>query len=213
MRGWAVERGGVPVKIYTRKGDRGDTSLFGGVRVPKDDTRVDAYGMVDELNSVMGVVIAGLPEELGDWSERLLALQSDCFTIGAILATPKRGESKPSHIGDLSDSRVTDLESWIDELDEELEPLAAFILPGGTVPAAAFHHARTVCRRAERAVVKLERQEALEPTLLKYLNRLSDLLFTLARAANARLGVEDKEWRPGGGLAGERGDRDRTEAE
>lgn len=186
------------MKIYTRKGDGGDTSLFGGKRVPKDDARVNAYGMVDELNSVMGMAIAGLPEELRDWVDRLLALQSDCFTIGAILATPKMGEAKPAHIRDLSDSRVTDLESWIDELDEKLEPLEAFILPGGSVTAAAFHHARTVCRRAERAVVGLERQEARDPTVLKYLNRLSDLLFTLARAANARLGVEDAEWRPGG---------------
>jgi cob(I)alamin adenosyltransferase len=189
------------VKIYTRKGDRGDTSLFGGKRVPKDDPRVGAYGIVDELNSVMGIAIAGLPEELRDWTGRLLALQSDCFTIGAVLATPKTGESKPAHIPDLSDSRVSDLESWIDELDDELEPLQAFILPGGSVAAAAFHHARTVCRRAERAVVGLQRHESLDPTVLKYLNRLSDLLFTLARAANARLGIEDAKWRQDGAEA------------
>ena len=185
------------MKIYTRKGDQGDTSLFGGERVAKSDPRVDAYGTVDELNSVLGVAVVTLPQELAAWKEPLTAIQSDCFTIGATLATPASRDEKPEHIPDLPGSRVTELEAWIDRLDEELEPLRAFILPGGAPSAAALHHARTVCRRAERSVVALDRQESVDPTVLEYLNRLSDLLFTLARAANARAGVADVEWRKG----------------
>lgn len=170
--------------------------MFGGRRVSKDDVRVDAYGMVDELDSTIGIAIAGLPDQLLGWREPLTRIQSDCFTIGAMLATPESDGSKPARIPELNERRVGELEDWIDELDEELEPLKSFILPGGSSTAAAFHHARTVCRRAERAVVALDRHEKLEPVLLKYINRLSDLLFTLARAANAQLGVEDVLWRP-----------------
>lgn len=185
------------MKIYTRKGDSGDTSLFGGQRVSKDDLRVQAYGTVDELNSALGVVIASLPQKLEDWRASLLEIQCDCFTLGANLATPATGAAKPKHIPDLPAARVTVLEVWIDKLDEELTPLKAFVLPGGTPSAAALHLARNVCRRAERCVVALAKSAELDPGILKYLNRLSDFLFTLARAANARQGVTDVVWHPG----------------
>jgi cob(I)alamin adenosyltransferase len=184
------------VKIYTRKGDSGETSLFGGRRVPKDDVRVEAYGDVDELNSALGLAVALLPARLEEWRSRLVRIQSDCFTIGAILATPKAADARPGHIPGLAETRVGELEAAIDELDEELEALHAFVLPGGSESAAALHLARSICRRAERAVVTLARSEAVEPVVLEYLNRLSDLLFMLARAANARQGVADVEWHP-----------------
>jgi cob(I)alamin adenosyltransferase len=182
------------VKIYTRKGDKGETALFGGRPVSKDDIRVEAYGTVDELNSVIGLAVAQLPEVMADWREPLLSIQSDCFALGAILATPKIGATKPEHIPVLPDARVEQMEAWIDSLDEELEPLQAFVLPGGSELAATLHVARSVCRRAERRVVTLAGREELEPVIVQYLNRLSDFLFTLARGSNARLGVADVEW-------------------
>ncbi len=133
------------MKIYTRKGDKGETSLFGGRRVSKDDIRVEAYGAVDELNSALGLAVARLPEALGEWRERLVSIQSDCFTLGAILATPQKGAAKPEHIPELAESRVETLEDWIDELDEELEPLKAFVLPGGSEAAAVLHLASRSC--------------------------------------------------------------------
>ena len=184
------------MKIYTRGGDSGDTSLFGGARVSKDDTRVVAYGTVDELNSFIGLAIASLPSEMEDWRERLTAIQSDCFIVGAILATPKTGEKKPAHIPELDEGRVEELESWIDGLQDEVGPLEAFVLPGGTRAAAALHVARSVCRRAERYVVTLARSADVQPVIIKYLNRLSDFLFTIARVANSRTGVDDVEWHP-----------------
>ena len=188
------------MKIYTRKGDEGETSLFGGRRVPKDHIRVDAYGAVDELNSFLGLAVAGLPAEAEEWCDRLTSIQSDCFTIGALLASPPkggRGGRRPAHIPDLDSSRVSVLEGWIDELDEELEPLESFILPGKTAAASAIHVARSVCRRAERRVVTLAREsQDVDPAITAYLNRLSDLLFTLARAVNARQGEEEVIWRP-----------------
>lgn len=187
------------MKIYTRQGDKGETSLFGGQRVDKDDLRVEAYGSVDELNSFLGAVIAALPPEMRDWHAALVAIQSDCFVIGAMLATPKTGASVPKHIPSLDDGRIVELEETIDSLDDELTPLSAFILPGGSGLAAAFQLARSVCRRAERHVVSLARVAEIEPVVIKYLNRLSDLLFMLARAANARQGVPDVEWHPSAG--------------
>jgi len=184
------------VKIYTRKGDSGDTSLFGGARVHKDNVRVAAYGTVDELNSALGYAVTTLPDVMESWRDPLLRIQSDCFTLGAILATPANGGAKPAHIPDLPEGRVSQLEKWIDQLDDELEPLKAFVLPGGSQCAAALHLARGVCRRAERRVVTLAQGEAVDAVVLKYLNRLSDFLFTLARAANARQGVPDVEWHP-----------------
>ncbi len=184
------------MKIYTGKGDRGETSLFGGDRVGKDHVRVEAYGTVDELNSVLGLALARLPLALEDWRDRLIAIQSDCFTLGALLATPDMGDARPGHIPDLSESRVAALEAAIDELDEELDPLQAFILPGGSECSAALQLARSICRRAERRTVSLAEREDIDPIVIKYLNRLSDFLFTLARAANARTGVPDVEWHP-----------------
>ncbi len=182
------------MKIYTRKGDGGETSLFGGRRVSKDELRVEAYGTVDELNSALGLVAARLPTELEEWRGSLIAIQSDLFTIGAILATPKTGAAKPEHIPELTEARVEGLEDWIDKLDEELPPLKAFVRPGGSELAATLHLARSVARRSERRVVALAKGEEVEPVVIKYLNRLSDFLFTLARAANVRQGVADVEW-------------------
>jgi len=173
--------------------------LFGGQRVDKDDLRVEAYGSVDELNSVLGLAIAALPPEMRDWHAALVAIQSDCFVVGAMLATPSTGAAVPKHIPMLNEDRIVELERAIDSLDDELTPLAAFVLPGGSELAAAFHLARSVCRRAERHIVSLARAAEIEPTVIKYLNRLSDLLFMLARVANARQRVPDVEWHPGEG--------------
>ena len=170
--------------------------MFGGRRVSKDELRVEVYGTVDELNSALGLAVAKLPPAMQDWRDPLVAVQSDLFTIGAILATPETGAAKPEHIPELAEARVEGLEDGIDRLDEELTPLKAFVLPGGSESAATLHLARSVCRRAERRVVALAKQEEVEPTVIKYLNRLSDFLFTLARAANARQGVADVEWQP-----------------
>jgi cob(I)alamin adenosyltransferase len=145
------------------------------------------------------LAVARLPKQLDDWRATLVAIQSDCFTVGAMLATPETGAAKPEHIPQLPEHRVEDLEQGIDRLDEELEPLKAFVLPGGSETSAALHLARVTCRRAERSVVALTHGEAVEPVIIKYLNRLSDLLFTLARVANARLGVPDVEWHPATG--------------
>jgi cob(I)alamin adenosyltransferase len=186
------------VKIYTRTGDRGETGLFGGGRVPKDDLRVEAYGAVDELNSSLGVVLTWLDHDTAAWRAPLRRIQSDLFTVGAILATPE-GAMTESRVPKLEAARVAEMEAWIDELDEELAPLKAFILPGGSVLAAGLHFARAVCRRVERRVVTLSKSVKVDPEIVRYLNRLSDLLFTLARAANARAGEPDVEWKPGKG--------------
>jgi cob(I)alamin adenosyltransferase len=179
--------------IYTRTGDEGDTGLFGGGRVPKDHPRVAAYGDVDELNSVVGLVRATAPAELFD--ELLESIQRDLFAIGGHLATPDPERvSRALEKATLSEARVGEFERAIDAADEELPPLKAFVLPAGTPKAAALHLARTVCRRAERRVVRLAREEAVPGLFVVYLNRLSDLLFTLARFANHRAGVGDRTW-------------------
>jgi cob(I)alamin adenosyltransferase len=181
------------VRIYTRTGDAGETGLFAGGRVPKDHPRVSAYGELDELNAAIGLAMA--IEPLDAERELLRAVQRDLFSIGSELATPdpaKLGRALTHPL--VGESQVATLEDAIDRLDAHLEPLRAFILPGGTAKAAAFHVARTVCRRAERWVVRLSHDAAVSPDLLRYLNRLSDLLFVLARAANARAGVGDITW-------------------
>lgn len=185
------------MKIYTRTGDEGDTSLFGGGRVAKDHPRVDAYGTVDELNSVVGQALLAVEDE--GTRERLSLVQHDLFAIGSALATPApaAGRKRPS-TPELPLARVGEMESWIDEADAELPPLRAFVLPGGAPGGAALHVARTVCRRAERAVVALARTEDVEDVdegVIRYLNRLSDLLFALARLENHRAGRGDVEWR------------------
>lgn len=181
------------MKIYTRTGDAGLTGLFGGGRVPKDDPRVDAYGDVDELNALIGVARAAEPMPRID--EVLVPVQRDLFAIGALLATPDR-EKMAQHLekARIDDARIRDLERAIDDADAELEPLRSFILPGGSPKAAALHVARTVCRRAERRVVRLQHEVELPPLAVIYLNRLSDLLFTLARLANRRAGTGEVTW-------------------
>jgi cob(I)alamin adenosyltransferase len=181
------------MRIYTRTGDRGDTALFGGGRVPKDHARTTAYGDVDELNSVLGLVRATAPRDFFDGE--LAAIQRDLFSIGGHLATPDPGRvAKALAKAALSSERVSDFERMIDQADAELPPLRAFVLPAGSPKAAAFHVARTVCRRAERSVVTLTREAEVPELFLAYLNRLSDLLFTLARLANHREGVGDVTW-------------------
>jgi cob(I)alamin adenosyltransferase len=181
------------VKIYTKTGDAGDTGLFGGGRVPKDDPRVEAYGDVDELNAVLG--LARSAELMPRIDEVLVPIQRDLFSIGALLATPDRDKME-QHLtkARISDERIAELEREIDACDKELEPLKAFILPGGTQKAAALHVARTVCRRAERRVIHLQREVEIPQIVVVYLNRLSDLLFTLARLANVRAGAGEVTW-------------------
>ncbi len=184
------------MRIYTRTGDRGETHLFGGVRVPKDHPRVEAYGTVDELNSILGLVRAKLPA--GDLQTLLTRVQSTLFQIGAELATARPDDAKlTAHLPRVEPEQVTELERWIDRLDTELVPLRAFILPGGSEVAALLHVARTVARRAERRVVALSRTESLNPEILRYLNRLSDLLFVAARWLNKQAGTEEIPWEPG----------------
>jgi len=180
------------VSIYTRRGDRGETDLFGGPRVWKDDPRVEAYGAVDELNAALGAALAATVHE--DVRRMGQGIQAELLTLGAYLAAPDPERREKSRIPELGDEAVARLEAGIDAFEKELSPLARFVLPGGCAAAAAFHVARTVCRRAERRVVALERGAGLDPAALRYLNRLSDLLFTLARLENARAGGGDVEW-------------------
>jgi cob(I)alamin adenosyltransferase len=179
------------VRIYTRTGDTGETSLFDNSRVSKADPRVDAYGEVDELNAYLGAVLAaGLDAGLVPVIE---AIQRDLFAIGARLADPaSRIATRVSKAG-IGEADVARLEEAIDRLETELPPLRRFILPGGSMPGALLHVTRTVCRRAERRVVGLG-QDAVERVIVVYLNRLSDLLFVLARAANHRAGMPETEW-------------------
>jgi cob(I)alamin adenosyltransferase len=184
------------MKIYTRRGDAGQTDLFGGDRVGKDALRVAAYGEVDELNASLGSAIAsGSDPSLG---ESLQIIQSALFDLGASLATPDAKHREKAGVEGVSTADIDALEALIDRLEESLEPLTAFILPGGSAAAAGFHVARTVCRRAERVVVELAsaKGESVEETSLRYLNRLSDLLFVIARHENARQGISDIAWRP-----------------
>jgi cob(I)alamin adenosyltransferase len=181
------------MKIYTRTGDDGGTALFGGGRVRKDHVRVEAYGTVDELNSVIGWTITQVED--ATVGERLSRIQHDLFAIGADLATPPAKENRVRpQTPILPLERVVMMERWMDEADAELPELRAFIIPGGSAGAAALHMARTVCRRAERTVVHLAEQESVNLDIITYLNRLSDLLFTLARLENHRSDRADVEW-------------------
>lgn len=181
------------MKIYTRSGDDGDTALFGGGRVPKAHARVEAYGTVDELNAVVGVAVSSVRDP--EIRTRLERIQHDLFTLGSDLATPppRAGRKRPI-TPELPTGRIAEMETWMDAADEELPPLTAFVLPGGSAGAAALHLARTVCRRAERDVVALGDGESVSEGIVPYLNRLSDLLFTFARLENHRSGVADVEW-------------------
>jgi cob(I)alamin adenosyltransferase len=202
-------------RIYTKTGDDGETSLGDGSRVPKTHLRISAYGNVDELNSVIGLAMSvDLPKEIAGW---LLRIQNNLFDLGADLCVPERepGRDAPDRADTarLSDEesgdeesettplrvtaeQVEQLEHWIDSANERLTPLESFILPGGTAVAAHLHHARTVCRRAEIAILQLAAQEPINPQIAIYLNRLSDLLFVLARVCNNN-GEDDVLWAPG----------------
>jgi cob(I)alamin adenosyltransferase len=178
------------VKIYTKTGDSGETSLFDNTRVSKGDARVDAYGEVDELNATLGAArAAGLD---GDLNGALEEIQKELFAIGARLADPSKRISARITKAEVVDTQTARLETTIDRLEVELPPLRRFILPGGSPAGALLHLARTVCRRAERRVVALT--EPVDPAIVVYLNRLSDLLFVMARAANHRSGVTEIEW-------------------
>jgi cob(I)alamin adenosyltransferase len=178
------------VKIYTRTGDAGETSLFDGTRVSKADGRVDAYGDVDELNAWLGLVRAARVD--ADLDAALAQIQQDLFALGARLADP--GEKIADRVtkAAIGDADAVRLEQLIDRCEAELPPLRRFILAGGAMPGAALHVARTVCRRAERRMVALNPPP--DPVLIKYVNRLSDLLFVLARVVNHRAGVPEQEW-------------------
>jgi cob(I)alamin adenosyltransferase len=179
-------------RIYTGGGDAGETSLGDGSRVPKTDPRIEVYGTVDELNSALGLVLAAdPPDEVRGWLQRI---QNELFDLGADLSVPL-GDSRERLRVDAV--QVRSLEELCDLVNERLEPLKSFVLPGGTEVAARLHVARTICRRAERLAVGLSTAAAVNPEALRYLNRLSDLLFILARAANADEGRAEPLWKPG----------------
>ncbi|MGD0338994.1 MAG: cob(I)yrinic acid a,c-diamide adenosyltransferase [Bacteroidota bacterium] len=178
-------------KIYTKTGDRGETSLFGGERVPKDTLRVEAIGTIDELNSLLGIIRSQeLPEEI---EEIIGKIQNDLFVIGADLAARYQKGKKPS-VPRLKPRRTEVLEKYIDTMGEHLVELRSFILPEGVRPAAELHFARTVCRRAERLIVRLSRSEKITATIIPYMNRLSDLLFILARRVNDIKDHHERVW-------------------
>jgi len=180
-----------PVKIYTRTGDSGDTALFDGSRVLKSDGRVAAYGDLDELNAWLGFVLAHLEDAPA--AAQLQQIQRDLFAVGSRLADPSHRIAARVTKAAVSADDIQRLERWIDEYDTEIPPLRRFILAGGSPAGAALHVARTVCRRAERSMVQLG-EDAYESELLRYVNRLSDLLFTMARAVNQRAGKTETEW-------------------
>ena len=192
------------MKLYTKRGDRGLTDLFGGGRVPKDHLRVEAYGTVDELNAAVGLVVVALGAAAGELDAiagPLRSVQHRLFEIGADLATPRREGGAARSVPRIGPSHIEEIEGWIDAVDAAAPPMTSFILPGGTELSARLHLARTICRRAERRCVSLGRVEEAddeadgnEPPTGVYLNRLSDLLFAMARFANHAAGVDDVPW-------------------
>lgn len=187
------------MKIYTKTGDLGTTSLYGGTKVSKSNLKIDSYGTVDELNSVIGLLRSyAIPDS---YIDQLIVIQKDLFNLGAELATPVEklmlANGKPRLSAVIETADIEKLEHWIDEIEESLEPLTHFILPGGSLCSAQAHFARTVCRRAERITVALREVEEIRVELAQYLNRLSDYLFTLARALAQIDGIEEVKWIPG----------------
>ena len=180
------------MKVYTRRGDKGETDLAGGGRVPKDALRVEAYGAVDELNAALGLAVLDSSPELHPLMEQI---QRQLFEIGAVLATSPESRSSVLASSGVIEEDVEALERAIDQAEQDLPPLQNFVLPGGCRAAAALHVTRTVCRRAERSVVSLDREEPIGGPTLRYLNRLSDLMFTWARWENTRSGAGDVEWK------------------
>lgn len=179
------------MKIYTRTGDTGTTGLFGAGRVSKNHPRIEAYGTVDELNATIGIARASISDDQ-HMNALLTSIQEELFRMGADLATPEESDASVPRV---SRREIDDLEVAIDRVESELQPLKSFILPAGTVLSCALHLSRTVCRRAERRVVELAESESLNENIAIYLNRLADLLFVLARAANARSGHADVKWK------------------
>ncbi|GAB5409454.1 MAG: cob(I)yrinic acid a,c-diamide adenosyltransferase [Balneolaceae bacterium] len=179
------------MKIYTKKGDSGQTSLYGGQHVSKHSVRIESYGTVDELNSILGMVLSHSPSS--KTQAYLSTVQEQLFVLGADLATPF---SKKTRINRISNSEIEFLEQAIDEMEDELPPLKNFILPGGTQAGAAIHYSRTVCRRAERKAVECHEEEYLTPESIIYLNRLSDFLFVLGRFENHISGTVEVPWIP-----------------
>ncbi len=183
-------------RIYTKGGDAGETSLGNGVRVSKTHPRILAYGGTDELNSLLGVALTcELPGEVADWMRQV---QNDLFDLGADLCVPESDTPTEYEPLRVAAEQIETLEGWIDSVNERLEPLESFVLPGGTPAAAHLHHARAVCRRIETQVLRLVETEAINPNVAIYLNRLSDLLFVLARLCNNG-GADDVLWKPGQG--------------
>ena len=186
------------MKIYTKTGDKGETSLYGGTRVSKAAARVESYGTLDELNAFIGLAKAEISDE--KVSSQLQKIQFDLFTVGSEAATPTdkmflaNGKSRLDLL--ISEEEIMELERWMDNFDAELEPLQFFILPSGGKAAASVHVCRTVCRRAERAMVYLNETEEVRPELIKYLNRLSDYLFILARFISKISGEKEEYWNP-----------------
>ena len=183
-------------RIYTKTGDRGETALGDGSRVAKDHPRVAAYGTVDELNSVLGLLLAQAPD-LAE-ADLIRGIQNDLFDVGADLCRPQAADEQPGQRLRVQEGQARRLEQAIDRLNARLQPLTSFVLPGGQPAAAWCHLARTVCRRAERDVITLARAEPVNPQVIVYLNRLSDLLFVLARVCNHD-GRDDVLWVPGKG--------------
>ena len=185
-------------KIYTKTGDKGETSLYGGTRVSKAAARVESYGTLDELNAFIGLAKAEISDE--KVLNQLQKIQFDLFTVGSEAATPTdkmllaNGKNRLDLM--ISEKEITELELWMDDFDAELEPLRFFILPSGGKAAATVHVCRTVCRRAERAMVFLNETEKVRPELIKYLNRLSDYLFILARYISKISGEKEDYWNP-----------------
>src|SRR2546428_5725548 len=182
-------------RLYTRTGDTGLTALFGGGRVPKDHPRVEAYGAVDELNSTLGVAISFIPQRR--LATALQDIQNELFNIGSELASEGGKAAAAGQMFKDPSAKIAALERIIDEYDAKVEPLRTFILPSGSRPGALLHLCRTVCRRAERATVRLAREESVNPELVRYLNRLSDLLFVLARHVNKAAHKPETPWRKG----------------
>lgn len=185
-------------KIYTKTGDKGETGLYGGTRISKASARVESYGNIDELNSFIGVAKSQIDDQ--ELLRQLKKIQFDLFTVGSEAATPAdklmlaNGKSRLPLI--ISENEITELEDWMDKMDESLEPLQFFILPGGGKAATALHVARTVCRRAERSLVFLNESEEVRPELIKYLNRLSDYLFIMARYVSKLYNETEEYWNP-----------------
>ncbi|NRA10340.1 MAG: cob(I)yrinic acid a,c-diamide adenosyltransferase [Crocinitomicaceae bacterium] len=180
------------MKVYTKKGDSGTTQLIGGTRVVKSSMRIESYGTVDELNSYLGLI---RDQEIStSQTEQLLEIQDRLFTMGSLLAADPKGTKM--ELPQLKDSDVENLENWIDQMEETLEPMKSFILPGGHTTVSFCHIARCVCRKAERIVVDLNENEKIDPVILTYLNRLSDYMFVLSRKLSSDLKTNEIHWKP-----------------